>query len=49
MLQVPLTKALKDKITDENNEMAKQALRCIAVAVKDTALGEFESYNGPDV
>jgi hypothetical protein len=46
--QVPLTKALSKAVLDENESMAQQSLRCLAVAVKDSDLGVLENYDGTE-
>ena len=41
-----MSDAVRQRILEENEGMAKQALRCLAIAVKTEDLRELESYDG---
>ncbi len=44
--QTRMTDAVRQRILEENEGLAKQALRCLAIAVKTEDLRELESYDG---
>lgn len=44
--QAPLRRPMRAAIADVIADMSSQALRCLAIAVKDRGLGVLESYDG---
>jgi P-type Ca2+ transporter type 2C len=45
---VDMTSAAREAILKENDGLAKQALRCLAIAVKTDDLGELQDYDGSE-
>jgi P-type Ca2+ transporter type 2C len=45
---VDMTSAAREAILKENDGLAKQALRCLAIAVKTDGLGDLQDYDGSE-